>query len=324
MWGTRKMLMKLALATAAGLFGFCLVWFIIGRLTNPARALRVRSLAAGEGAPALQPGGELRIGIYNIAHGRGQVASVWDGGDAEARLKRLKDIARLLKDSRLDIVVLNEVDFHAPWSKGVNQAEVIAREAGFAHRVEQRNFDLSAPFYGVSWGHAMLSRFPIADAQLVDYPTFSKWENLLAGKKRGTLCTLHMAPGRSVRLLAVHLEHRDEATRVASARVIEDIRRQSDLPLIAAGDFNSTRVDFPRAITDENGQSAVSLLLEGSGFHSLPDRLPLPEELTFHTAHPSTVIDWIMVPPAWRIVSREAPAVELSDHHPVILTVVVD
>ena len=79
----------------------------------------VRSAAAGREPAALEPGAEVRIGIYNIAHGRGQVASVWEGGDAAARLKRLKDIARLLKDSRLDIVVLNEADFHAPWSKGV-------------------------------------------------------------------------------------------------------------------------------------------------------------------------------------------------------------
>jgi hypothetical protein len=46
-------------------------------------------------------------------------------------------------------------------------------------------------------------------------------------------------------VLAVHLEHRSEAVRVESARMIVALAKAKPIPLIAAGDFNSTPADFP-------------------------------------------------------------------------------
>lgn len=322
--GTRRKRLKRILLVAALLPAFCVGWYIVGRLTSPWRAIRVRSLPPAEMAGKVHAPAELRIAAYNIAHGRGLAASNWDGGDRDTRLARLRDIARLLKEARPDIVVLNEVDFRAVWSGHVNQAEFIAREAGFPHWVEQRNFELAFPFVSLSWGNAVLSRFPITDARVVDYPGYSAWEAVLAGKKRGALCTVEFSAGEEVRLLAVHLEHRSEATRVASARVIQRVRGESRLPLICAGDFNSSPVGYPLAGRDDSGQSALSLLLEGGGFNTLPKGSPGADDFTFPSVAPDRVIDWVLVPADWRIVSKYVLPVGHSDHTPVVVTVVSD
>jgi len=317
---SKKTAKTLARAVAV-LLVLCLVWYVIGRLTSGRRALSIRDL--GEGAPAeqLADGAQLRIGTYNVAHGRGLAFSTFAGGEPAVRVARLREIGRLLKDARLDIVVLNEVDFRAPWSGHLNQAEFVAREAGLPHLLEQRNFEVCLPFYRASLGNAVLSRFPITGALPVAYPTYSTWENVLAGKKSGAVCTIELPEGRTIRLMPVHLEYRSESVCVESARLIEDVRRESDLPLVCAGDFNSTPVDFPHAHTDKDGQSAVSLLLDGGGFHSTPKGPPGPRDFTFRATEPDRVIDWILVPPTWRITSRRVPAVMHSDHLPVIMTV---
>ena len=266
----------------------------------------------------------LRIGIYNIAHGRGTVTSNWKGGDVAERKARLHKIAQFLKHANLDIVVLNEVDFDSHWSHGVNQARFIAREAGFGSRVEQRNIDLAFPFFSLKFGNAILSRHPISDARLVDYPAYSRWESVLAGKKQGVVCTIDLPSGRQVRVLAVHLSHRSEPVRIAAAKLIEQQRRQSSIPLIAAGDFNSTPLGFPNVKTDKSGQSALSMLLESGEFATMPVDPPGPSELTFPSTDPEQVIDWILVSAPCKLVSKEVYPVQFSDHRPVIGVIQID
>ncbi len=185
----------------------------------------------------------LRIVAYNIAHGRGATDSnlTERGSEKSARISR---IAQFLTEIKADVVVLNEVDFDSTWSGGQNQAEAIAREAGFRYRVEQRNMDFRL-IYG-SWksGNAILSKYPISDTELVEYPAFKSWEPWICSAKCGCVCTIRF-DGRAIRVVAVHTEVRSESVRVGSVREIARLARASDIPLIAAGDFNSTPAGFP-------------------------------------------------------------------------------
>jgi len=74
-------------------------------------------------------------------------------------------------------VVLNEADFDATWSGGINQAQWIAKHAGYPYHVEQRNYDVSLPFFKPRFGNAILSRWPILDAEQIELPAVSKWES---------------------------------------------------------------------------------------------------------------------------------------------------
>ena len=311
-------------AGCAGALVFVIVLgrYLVSRIASPWNATRLRTLEPVSETQAAQAVQELRIGTFNIAHGRGTAASNWGGGDRATRLARLREIARLLRDQRLDVAVLNEVDFSSVWSGHVNQAEFIARAAGFPFWVEQRNFDATIPFCSVQFGNAVLSLHPLSDVELVDLPAYSQFESALAGKKKAVLCTLKISADTSVRLLAVHLEHRTERVRVQSARLIDRICRESELPVIVAGDLNSSPLEYPLVEVDDSGESAVALLLQQGGFAARLDARPGPDEFTFHSLRPDRVIDWILVKEPWKIVSKKVPPAELSDHRPVIARII--
>lgn len=297
-------------------------WFALNRALSPWAALRI---VRPEGAEAPVQGAErrglLRVGIYNIAHGRGSGDSNWNGESRDVRERRLNDIAGFLKAADLDVVVLNEVDFDSTWSGRVNQAEFLARAAGFDYRVEQRNFDVSVPFFRWRFGNAVLSRRLIVSAEMLDLPGDAAWETILAGKKTACVCTIDLGDGRSdsrvtARVAPVHLSYRSEAVRIASASVFLNEVKRGESPLILAGDFNSTPADFPEA--DPSGQSAVEELLQSGIWSTLPREHAFEPDMTFSSTRPDRVIDWILVPQPWELLTKQVFPVTFSDHRPVI------
>ncbi len=297
-------------------------WFLLNRALSPWRALRMKNLELSE-SPHPVSGGCLRIGTYNIAHGRGP-GPYRNSRELLAKedvLKRLTQIAQLLREERLDIVVLNEVDFDSLWSGCLNQAEFIARKAGFSFLAEQRNIDMAIPLTRIRYGNAILSRYPILAARRLPFAGHRALETIFVGRKQGLLCTVEVSKICSIRVLAVHLEHRQESTRLRAAKTIEEVRKGSSLPLIAAGDFNSTPVGFPHATPDSGGQTAVSWLLAGGAYQTCPIGEPSREDSTFWSLEPSAVIDWILVPEGWSIISKTTINRPLSDHLAVVMEV---
>ncbi|MCA9117251.1 MAG: endonuclease/exonuclease/phosphatase family protein [Planctomycetaceae bacterium] len=276
--------------------------------------------AAG-GPQADSTGQTLRVAAWNIAHGRGTGADNHAGGSAEQRAERLRGMAGFLRSANLDVVVLNEVDFDAAWSHGVNQAAALARLAGFGWHVEQRNFDVLLPGYTLRFGNAILSRHPIIDARLVELPAYRRVEALFAGSKQALLCTLQLPDETRVRVLAVHLSHRSEHVRLASVEVIRQLAEDSQLPLIAAGDFNSAPPGFPQAEPVASGETAMGRLLEGGLFRTLPTGNPSPVELTWPALKPDRLLDWVTVTPPLKLMSKSVYPLDLSDHLPVVVTV---
>lgn len=293
---------------------FSLGWFVIVRVTAPLRAIRV-SVSTVRTVESDRT--TLRIGAFNIAHGRGLSEANYNDESYDVRMNRLYAIGDLLRDSDLDAVVLNEVDFDAHWSGGVNQAQVIAKRAGFSYVAEQTHIDTGFPFWRLRFGNAVLSRHPIEDAERIDLPALVGWESIVAGHKRGLLCTIAPTDRPAIRLFAVHLSHRDETTRIASARIIDELAASSDPPLIAAGDFNSTPADFPKA-SIVNGQTALGLLLASDRFHTQPTIEANEVYFTYRSDRPDRVIDWVLAPPEWLFAKWLVVPTDLSDHRLVI------
>ena len=291
--------------------------YVVSRARSPGRRIRVRSHTVA--SPA-ESGSAIRIATYNIAHGRGATDDNWEESGREKR-KRVEEIARLIDRTHADVVVLNEVDFSATWSGHQNQAEAIARLARFPYWVEQRNLDFRFVYGSWKFGNAVLSKYPIVDARAVEFPPYRAWEAWLAGCKRGVVCTLEISPGRRIRVLAVHLEHRSEDLRVASAEMIAELADASDVPLIAAGDFNSTATGFPQSAETSTGRNAMDVLRDTGLFRMRPDTSPRPDELTFPSREPAQVIDWIIIPRAWGFAGYRVVESRLSDHRPVVATV---
>ncbi|MEM7313169.1 MAG: endonuclease/exonuclease/phosphatase family protein [Planctomycetota bacterium] len=293
---------------------------LVSRCLAPFRIISIHESKRTASHPA--PPNSIRVACYNIAHGRGTVLSNHKGGDRTTRKQRLDQIAQQLLDINADVVVLNEVDFDSSWSYGVNQAEYLAEKAGYAYRAEQRNLDFRVVHRTWRFGNAILSKYPIESAQVIDLPEFETYETWLAGKKRGIRGVINLGEIK-LQVLGVHLSHRSESVRVASARLMNSTLNANPLPTIAMGDFNSTLIGFPNSQTDESGNNAMEVLKSGQ-WRMRPESPPASDdELTFHSTDPKSVIDWILISDTVEFRDYQVVASELSDHRMVYADVVI-
>jgi len=303
-------------------------WCAAGRATADERRLVVGhaelpGLAADTGAVGHDVV-RIRVLAWNIAHGRGDVATWpknWRGGDEATRRARLDSIARVLARADADVVILDEADFHAGWSDGVNHAAYLARAAGYPVRVEQRNYDVRFPFVRYVFGNAVLSRLPLEEARWVPLPPHTWIEPLLVGAKAASVVTLETAGG-PVAVVPIHLEVRSEATRLEAVPVLQGIRVVEDAPVVLGGDFNTAPPGWPG--TTEH--TAVGALMD-RGLTSLRAREePSLEEYTFPSYDLDRAIDWVLVEPPLRVVEARVlhDAATLSDHLPVLVVVARD
>lgn len=301
---------------------FALVLFgpyFYSRILSPWTCVRTYEIADAKRIEK-DPEKAFSIVAYNIAHGRGLAKSNLGGGNASARTKRLNDVANLLREMDSDVVVLNEIDFNAAWSHSVNQAEYLSKRAGYPFVAEQRNLDLRILFWKLSFGNAILSKHPIEKVEVVDFPEFSVWETILAGKKRGLNCTVNYH-GKRINVIGAHLSHRSEELRVRSAKLLIDIARKSANPVLVAGDLNSTPSGFPQSGKDKSGRNALDTLDDSDLFQRRPERAPGPKELIFPSDKPKSVIDWILLSKKAEFVNYSVWQSQLSDHLPVKATV---
>lgn len=306
--------------------GVVVGWYIAVRIMSPVHVVQIIELEEVEDKILACDGTSnvLRVGCYNIAHGRGGKlgATNWDGGNRAMKLERVRKIGKLLQSMNLDIVVLNEVDFSSVWSGHVDQARIIAKEAGYRYIVEQRNIDVAIPFFSLRFGNAILSKYPLSDAIFLDYPHPSQLQEILVGGVKDGVAAMVALPGGSqIQVVAVHLSLEGEAYRHASVQTMLDFHRQSGVPMISMGDFNSTAKGYPGHSTGPEGENCIDALLEIKGLSPLPIKSPIgSQEFTFPSEKPDRAIDWIFVSSPWEIQGHLIIPTDLSDHLPVTAT----
>lgn len=298
-------------------------WYATVRLISPLTV--VKSLQIVPQTPMTPPDTSpsletLRVGCFNIAHGRGGKLHTanWHGGSPDEKLIRITQIAQLLMDARLDVAVLNEADFSSFWSGHVDQSVAIARRAGYPYIVQQRNVDVAIPGMSLRFGNAILSRYPLSDAVFLDFPNPSLVNDIFVGGiKDGVAATAFLPDGSQVNIIAVHLSLEGETVRNASIELIRQFYRESKLPMIAMGDFNSTARGLSGHQTDPDGRNCIDTLLADPQFQTLRQET---NDLTFPSQNPVRTIDWIFVTPPWHIRDKTVIQTNLSDHLPVTMT----
>ncbi|MHC4952209.1 MAG: endonuclease/exonuclease/phosphatase family protein [Planctomycetota bacterium] len=317
---------KFSLLILLPIVGFVAGWYVAVRVISPWQVVKIIELKTKdtEVLPAAETFDTLRVGCYNIAHGRGgKLGSTnWKGGNRATKTKRIKQIGQLLNEAQLDIIVLNEVDFSSFWSGHLDQAQAIAQEAGYPYIVEQRNIDVAIPFVSLRFGNAILSKYPISETVFLDYPHPSKTQEILVGGfKDGVAATVTLPDGKQIQVAAVHLSLEGEAYRDASVKMILDLQQHSQLPMIAMGDFNSTASGYPAHHTGPAGQNSIDTLMANPSLSTQPHGLPVnPKDFTFPSEKPVRVIDWIFTSSHWRIQEKNVIESTLSDHLPVTVT----
>jgi len=314
----RRLWAKVFLIAALVIFGP----YLFSRIRSPWNCVQKYELKLSGISTTKPKLNSIRVMSYNIAHGRGLAKSNLNGGDAQKRRNRLDQIAALLKANTADVVVLNEIDFNAAWSYSRNQAKFLAEKAGYPYVVEQRNLDFRILFWKLSFGNAILSKHPIVEAEVVDFPGFSTVETILAGKKKGIQCTIDLN-GKRIKIIGAHLSHRSEDLRVQSAKILNNITKSSPNPVILAGDLNSTPTGFPHSGKAKNGQNAVDILTNSGLYSRFTADAPKGSDLTFRSDKPKSVIDWILIPVDAEFSSYQVKQSLLSDHLPVVSDVLL-
>lgn len=151
------------------------------------------------------------------------------------RLYRLQRIADILERYRPDILHLQEITENVPRAHHDRQVDLLGDALALPHRLYQPNVRLSEGTYG----NAILSRFPLSDAQDLDLKVSIK------KRRRAQIarCRLRFDDGhtRSVILVNLHLGLAEFERRIQLRRVVDSdpVRHaHRDTPLIVAGDFN--------------------------------------------------------------------------------------
>lgn len=230
----------------------------------------------------------LRVVSYNIRHGRGV-----DGLNLHATglvLKRLEP----------DIVGLQEVDYKASRSEGVNQVvrlgEQLRMHPAFGHFMV---------FDGGYYGMGALSKLPLRNVTELRLPN--------GNEPRIALMTeLALPSGESLFVFNVHFDWvDDDKFRFSQASSLVEFLRDLKHPYVLLGDFN----DLPNSRT---------LKL----FRTIAEEVkkPASDHFTFSAQKPEREIDYIFVSPKSRWTVKSMKVVTeptASDHRPIVAELVL-
>lgn len=156
------------------------------------------------------------------------VYNIHAGADA-AHVPSLDRVASVVRDSRADIVLLQEVDRGVQRSNRVDQAAELARLTGF-HSAFGKTIDYQGGEYGI----AILSRWPITWDTLVHLPVR---DTTASYEARGALQATIAAPFGAIHALTTHLDAtgRDDWRNQQIHTVLELAKWAT----FVGGDFNS-------------------------------------------------------------------------------------
>lgn len=151
--------------------------------------------------------------------------------------KYTKENLQLLAESiaavQADAICLQEVDKCAARSEGVDMTEELARMSGYAYSY----FIKIRDFQGGEYGTAILSRYPIIDAQTLNFA--------VKIAKQGTSCgyvILDVEGGR-ITLFNTHLsvesEEANTDTMLCLGDILSDYAEKNGARLLCCGDFNT-------------------------------------------------------------------------------------
>lgn len=141
-------------------------------------------------------------------------------------------IASVIKKQNADIVAVQEVDVNTARSGKINEAEQLARYAGYKSFFFAKAMDYDGGQYGI----LILSKYPLSDTKAYPLPV-----SAANGGEQRMLATgkVTLPGGKTFRFGCTHLEAYNKTSRVLQIKEICRIAEETSSPFIVAGDFNS-------------------------------------------------------------------------------------
>lgn len=219
-------------------------------------------------------------------------------------LASLEELAEFIKKENPDIVALQEVDVNttrtrAPHQNGKNFISELAFRTGMLSL-----YGKTIPYAGGYYGIGILSKYPIASSKRILLPMPEG-----AKEQRAVLISeVELPNNKSVTFACTHLDYTTSDVRQAQVEFINNILLQCEKPTILCGDFNAK----PDSKEISTGMS--EWLQVASDDYTIPAK------------NPKSKIDYIFCYPKnmWEVKDAYTPKVQLSDHLPIISTVILN
>ena len=249
----------------------------------------------------------LRLITFNIAHGRGLTPIQGLTSTRKLRLN-LRRIAHMLSTLGADLVALQEIDECSVWSGSFDHLDYLRAHAGFPHAAFGINNRRSG-IMNLSYGNAILSRFPIADTETVVFG------NRKVGEKGFLFAEIEVG-GRLLPLVNLHQHFSSKRRRLQQLDMLVTWLRAKQrerkgvwaVSPIVCGDFNTPNTK------DDATASLLSHLFDYGDYALHPRLSP-----TFPSPMPRRALDFVFMPPGCRAVKSEVVRSFLSDHRPVMV-----
>ncbi len=255
-------------------------------------------LTSGGCVPFQRHAPVLNVLVYNIHAGK----------DAAGQ-PNLQQVADLVRSTRADVVMLQEVDRGTRRSGNVDQLQALIEGTGLAG-VFGRTLDYDGGTYGI----AMLSRrgflydntFPLAVTPVQARAGGSH-------EPRGALLTVAATRAGRWYAMTTHLDaSREDSYRlqeVDGVTALVKARVSDETPLLVGGDFNS------------EPDSAVQQRLRAAGLRDAWRECGHGDGFTYPAGTPAKRIDYLFLTATLRCTEARVIETRASDHRPLLVTV---
>lgn len=284
----------------------------VGRLSRPSHGIiNFGNAAAPRNLP--HPNGIITVVSHNIGYASGDKNNLPLRLSREEVIANLDEIVAALARIGGDIVFLQEVDFDAERTHGIDQMRYIAERLALPHAAYAVTWNkrylpwpywpFSAHFGRVLSGQVLLSKFPIKRENVIRFPKPGSnpfWYNLFYLNRIAQHAAIDV-DGERWHLWNVHLEAYDEVERrrqlVQLARAVAVDQRA----VMVAGDFNEVPNLFLKRACERMGfkrsgygidhilyAQRLSLMAEGYVQTEASDHFPVWARLSHTQNEPDT------------------------------------
>jgi len=344
--GLKRKPMKIALLTTSlSVLSIVLLFFwMAGGIKTPRRTpLEPKTLESLSGHETSSSTASISVLSWNIAWAYGQ------GSEGSGTRKSSDDlqnnliqIAEHIKQVDADVVLLQEIDFDSDRTYNLDQAEFIAKNAGYKYYIRGISWSanyLPFPYWPPSehWGQmlsggAILSKLPVQsaditllpkpDAQSFFYRQFYLFRYLMR-------CELSWQ-GQNLMILNTHLEAFDQKNREMQMKLVsQTISEDSTAIQIFGGDFNSVpreaklKHGYPdEPETDHRNDKTLEILLATTELKEAAAavaEVSIKDRLTFPASAPNRQLDHLFVSPQFEVLNFQVSlkTTLASDHLPI-------
>lgn len=190
-----------------------------GLLGLAALVLLVITCCSGSGDEPKPQAQKKRLTLltYNIRHG-----APYNSDEIN-----LNNIATVIRQSKADVIALQEVDVETERSGGVDQAKKLAELLDMNYY-----FSKSIDYKGGGYGNAILSKYPLSNKRRFDLPMpIPKEQRSLA------IATVTLPDGKTIEFGSTHFDV--AANRMEQAQFLNNLSKTENKPIFIGGDFNA-------------------------------------------------------------------------------------